>query len=322
MAGKASPLSPEAFTKLLIQKLGKGELQFAEDENHVLIVELGVKYVYVIGGYGPLLTVGVQGVRGHTKCEPTEEGVEAAAKYLAEFMDTWIKGKTAPIAPEEFKKRRAKIEKLIYDTVQTIDPSGDNTKRWKGILEPMNDRQFAQFIQYLKEKKCQMNVVMPNMKKVPKIANLLKAAQLVGYKTSHRLWLPDRTRPGKRYLTNEKYLVLEIPIRRAQQEWDKKLQVPSRDTHVDALSGQVIMDDKACHLSMPEIQSLSTRGLENTLNELVRVRGGDVMAYGDFNRQLQESGEARLGSLDPRTRARASVISHVLLQAMMIDNNL
>lgn len=226
------------------------------------------------------------------------------------------------LSPEELRKRRATIENMIYDVMTTMDPTGDNTKRWKDILNGMSDKQFGQFIEHLRNKRAQMNIVMPNMKKTPKIANLLEAAKKVGLKTSHRLWLPDRTRPGKKYLTNEKYLVLDIPIRRAQQEWDKKLQVASRDNHVDALSGQVIMDDRACHLSMPEIQSLTSRGLTNTLNELVRVRGGDITAYGDFNRQLQESGEARLGSLDPRTRARAGVMSNVLLKSMMIDNNL
>ena len=82
------------------------------------------------------------------------------------------------------------------------------------------------------------------------------------------------------------------------------------------------MDDRACHLSTPEIQSLSTRGLDATLTELVKVRGGDVVAYGDFKRQLEESGEARLESLDPRTRARSGILAKVLLQSMMLDNNL
>ena len=230
--------------------------------------------------------------------------------------------------PADFAKRRKQIEKMIYDVVNTIDPpregqtAGDTCRGWRRTLSGMHDKPFTEVIEHLRKKECQLDVVMPNMKKTPKIPNLLKAAQMVGLKTSHRLWLPDRTRPGKKFLTNEKYLVLEIPIRRAQQEWDKKLQVPERDNHVDALTGQVILGDKACHLSAPEIQSLSARGLEKTLQELVRVRGGDVVAYGDFNRQLQEAGEARLDSLDPRTRARASVISHVLLQSMMIENNL
>lgn len=218
--------------------------------------------------------------------------------------------------------KRKVIEKMVLSTVQRMDPSGDNTRRWQNIFASMSDKQFGEFIEHLKKKECQLNIVMPNMKKVPKIADLVNAANFIGLELSHRIWLPDRTRPGKKFLTNEKYLVLELPIRRAQQELDKKRQVPSRDTHVDALTGQVIMDDKACHLSTPEIQALSTRGLNTVLSELVKVRGGDVIAYGDFKRQLEESGGARLDSLDPRTRARSGVIAHVLLESMMFENNL
>ena len=166
-----------------------------------------------------------------------------------------------------------------------------------------------------------MFITMPNMKKTLKIVDLLKAAEKVGLKTSQRLWMPDRT-SGKKFLTNQKYLILTLPIRRAQQEWDKKLSVPSRDRKVDALTGQVIAEDKGWSFSDPEIQSLNVRGLHNVMSELVRVRGGDVHAYGDFNRQLQENGSAQLSTLDPSTRARSATIAKVLLQSMMLDNNL
>lgn len=249
------------------------------------------------------------------KCEmpeTQEEAIESGVKF-AKFAVESLSG---------FSTKRQKIEKMIYDVVQMIDPSGDNTKRWKDIFGAMNDKQFAEFMGHLEKKECQLNVVMPNMKKTPKIPDLVKAAEKVGLKLSHRLWLPDRTKPGKKYLTNESYLILELPIRRAQQEWDKKLQVPSRDTHVDALTGQVILDDRACHLSAPEIQSLSTRRLDKTLQEFVRVRGGDINAYGDFKRQMEEGGSASLATLDPRTRARAGTLSNILLLSMMIENNL
>ena len=255
----------------------------------------------------------------------TEKNAEKLAEDFLGYVsrpERLAEPSTESLGDPEMKKRRAVIENMIYETVQKMDPSGDNTNRWKKIFGAMNDTQFGEFMEHLRKKECQLNIVMPNMKKTPKIPDLLEAAKYVGLELSHRLWLPDKTRPGKKFLTNEKYLVLEIPVRRAQQEWDKKLQVPSRDTHIDALTGQVILDDRACHLSMPEIQALSTRRLDKTLAEFIKIRGGDVMAYGDFKRQLEESGEARSESLDPRTRARAATMSHILLQSMMIDNNL
>lgn len=225
-------------------------------------------------------------------------------------------------AMNPIQRKRNKIQQMVLEAMTKMDPSGDNTKRWQGFFSRLDDKHFDQFMKNLKDKKVAMNIIMPNIKKPLKITDLLEAAKTVGLTLSHRLWLPDRTRPGKKYLTNEKYLVLTIPIRRAQQEWDKKLSVPSRDRKIDALTGQVVADDSACAISAPEIQSLNVRGLHNVLNEVVRVRGGDVNAYGDMNRQLQENGEARLESLDPRTRARAGTIAHILLEGMMIENNM
>jgi hypothetical protein len=56
--------------------------------------------------------------------------------------------------------------------------------------------------------------------------------------------------------------------------------------------------------------------------ELVRVRGGDVTAYGDFKRQQQETGEVSLSSLNPNTRARSADVAKVLMYGMMLDSNL
>ena len=224
-------------------------------------------------------------------------------------------------SPAQLKERRKRIETMVAKTMSILDPAGDNTKRWKKFFESLDDKAFCEFIEHLRNRESAMNIIMPNMVKTLKIPDILMAAKEVGLKTSHRLWLIDKT-TGRKYLTNEKYLVLNIPIRRAQQEWDKKLSVPSRDKKVDALTGQVVSEDKACAISAPEIQSLSVRGLEKTLQELVKVRGGDVTAYGDFTRQLMENGEAKLESLDPRTRARSATIAKVLLEGMMISNNL
>lgn len=220
------------------------------------------------------------------------------------------------------KAARSKIENYVYKVMDILDPAGDNTKRWKAFFKELDDKGFEKFMKNLSDKKVAMNLVMPNMKKVLRIADLLEAAKAVNYKTSHRLWMPDRTRPGKKYLTNESYLVLTLPIRRAQQEIDKKLSVPERDNKIDALTGQVVSTDKASSISAIEIQNLHVRGLDQTLAELVRVRGGDVNAYGDFSRQMEENGEAKLSTLDPRTRARAATIGRVLLEGMMIENNI
>ena len=201
-----------------------------------------------------------------------------------------------------------------------MDPSGDNTKRWKEFLGGMSDTKFGEFMELIRKKEYQLNLIAPNMKKVLKISDLVNASKVVGLKLAHRLWLRDKV-TGRKYLTNDEHLVLTLPIRRAQQEWDKKLAVPERDKTVDSLSGQVVGPDKACSISAPEIQSLGVRGLKNTMLEVVKVRGGDVTAYGDFKRQMQENGRVTLQSLDPRTRVRSADMVKVLFRGMHIDCN-
>lgn len=224
-------------------------------------------------------------------------------------------------ALKNVKSKRAKIEARVYQIMSDLDPSNDNTERWKAFFKSMSDQKFAEFVELIRKKEYQMNIIMPNMKKPLRIPNLLKAAKDLGIKLSHRLWLTDKV-TGRKYLTNEEYLVLTLPIRRAQQEWDKKLSVPSRDKSIDSLTGQVMGDDAASALSAPEIQALGVRGLKKTMIELLRVRGGDVTAYGDFKRQMQENGRATLESLDPSTRVRSADIAKVFLRGMMLDSNI
>lgn len=219
------------------------------------------------------------------------------------------------------KDKRKRIIAHIVEVMNTLDPTGDNGKRYTQFFSKMSDNEFIKYMDLLAKGKVAINIVMPNMKKALKMPDLIRGLEIVDLNVYHKLWLTDKT-TGRKYLTNEKYLVLQLPIRRAQQEVDKKLSVPSRDSKIDALTGQVTGPDKACALSAPEIQSLNTRGLEVTLNELVRVRGGDINAYGDFKRQLEETGGAELNALDPRTRTRSSVIAGVLLTGLLFDNNL
>ena len=219
------------------------------------------------------------------------------------------------------KGKRETIEKMILKVMKRLDPAGDNEKRWAEFFKSLDDKKFAAFMEHVRKCECQLNLVMPNMKKTLKVSDLVEAAKMVNLKLAHRLWLYDKV-SGRKYLTNEEHLVLMLPIRRAQQEWDKKLSVPSRDKSVDLLTGQVVGDDRNCALAMDEMRSLGSRGLTNTLIELAKVRGGDVAAYGDFKRQMQENGSVKLSSLDPSTRVRSADMAKILFRGMMLDCNL
>lgn len=219
------------------------------------------------------------------------------------------------------KSKRQAIEAYVLKVMKQLDPAGDNEDRWKKFFASLSDKAFNEYMEHIRKSECQLNLVMPNMKKTLKMQDLINAAKTVNLKVAHRLWLTDRV-TGRKYLTNEEHLVLMLYIRRAQQEWDKKISVPARDKSVDLLTGQVVGADRNCALAADEIRSLGSRGLTNTLIELARVRGGDVTAYGDFKRQMQENGSVRLESLDPSTRVRSADVAKILFRGMMLDCNL
>lgn len=217
--------------------------------------------------------------------------------------------------------KKKQILDYICKVVDTIDHSKSNSKRYKELIEKMSDKEFDDFMKKMKSGEFQLHMTMPNMKSHMDASDLFKAADLVGAKIFHKVWMTDPD-TGRKYLTNKEYPVLKVPVRRQQQFLDKKLSVPESDKKIDPLTGQVTMDDKSAALSNPEIQILYSRGLETTLLELIKVRGGDIHAYGEFKRQMEETGEGELNVIDLNSRTRSSVIAGVFIKGMHLENNM
>ena len=216
---------------------------------------------------------------------------------------------------------KQKIIDYVVDIIRTIEPSGDNANRYKSFLEDMTLDEFDTFIQHLKAGNTNIHMYAPNVKVNLNQKDILKAAAKVGVLLEEKIWLQDKV-TGKKYLTPNEYLILQLPIRRVSQFLLHKMAVPDSDKKIDTLTGQVTGDDRSSSITQVEIQALFARDLKNTLVELVKVRGGDVNAYASMKQQISETGEATLNALDPNTTARSVVIAGIFLKSAMIDNNL
>ena len=219
---------------------------------------------------------------------------------------------------EELKQ---KLIDYLCDVLDTVEPEGDNSARYRSFLENMSVDQFEEFIQHLEKGDTQIHMYMPNIKKTLNQNRIFTAADKVGVKIQEKIWITDAV-TGKKYLTPYEYVVLQLPIRRVSQFLLHKMAVPESDKKIDLLTGQVTGDDRSSSITQVEIQSLFARDLKSTLVELVKVRGGDVNAYGNFKQQIAETGECRLEAIDTDTTARSVVMTGVFLNGMMIDNNL
>lgn len=223
--------------------------------------------------------------------------------------------------PSKISQKKKKILDFICKLCDTMEPSGLNSKRYRQIIGQMNDKEFDQFMNYMKEGKWQLHIVAPNMIVNLQNEDLLKACDLIGLDLFQRVWMYDKA-TGRKFLTDNKYMFVKLPIRRQQQFLDEKISVPDNDRTIDGLTGQVTGDSRSCSITNPEIQILAARGLNNTLQELVNIRGGNIHGYSEFRRMLEENGEGDLDMLDTGSRTRASVVGGKLLQSMMLDTNL
>lgn len=217
---------------------------------------------------------------------------------------------------------RKEAEKLVLEWMDDIDPSGINTKRWETKFASMSDEDMANFVKLLKEGKDYISVVNPNFSKV-KISteNNFKVAKKRGVKLFQRLWITDPV-TGTKYLSNDEYPVFYLPVRRQIQMIRNKISVPVDNSSVDSLTGQPTGKSKAAGISYPETLVLYSRGLNQTLSELVWARGGNQGAFNAMNNSIKDTGRVRLADLeDHSTGVNSTRVLNTYLKAAHIDNN-
>jgi len=219
------------------------------------------------------------------------------------------------------KDTKQKIIDYVCSCLNLMDPTGDNGKRFSDLLSPMTDKQFEQWISYLKDGTVQIDLLVPNMKKNLQIPDIFAAAHKIGCKIFERIWMYDMV-TGKEYLSTEEFPILRETVRRQEQMLDEKLSVPNKAMKIDSTTGQVTGDDRAGGFSMPEIQILYSKGLKNILQEFVKVRGGDVHAFSEFERSLEETGECALSQINTNSRARSGAVLSTMMEAIHLDNNI
>lgn len=224
----------------------------------------------------------------------------------------------------DIKKKRKAATDYLLKVLDISDKTGSNTERYRLKLSAMSDSEFLSYMEKLRDNDVheQLYFSAQNMTETMiDIDSILEAAEFVGVELFQHLWIVDQS-TGDRIKTPYKYLVVEIPVRRAQQYLDHKISVPDDDQSVDMMSGQVTNNSRAANITGPEILILRQRGLPNTMLEMVKVRGGDKSAYDEFSRSCYETGTGSLDVLSPHTRSKSAVVLHSYLRGMMLDSTI
>lgn len=215
---------------------------------------------------------------------------------------------------------RKKAEAHIHDVIKTLDPSGHNTERYKTFFASMDDKAFVEYFKMVKAKKARLELIVPNGIVNIRASDIHAAADKVGIKLLERLRLWDPV-AERYYVTPNEYLVVKVPVRRVKQFLMNKISIPEGDSKTDLLSGQVIKPDKGSSISLTEMQTMLSKGLEKSVTELMTVRGGNLPLYAEYKSRLLETGTISLSELTTNSTVRSAIITSVYLKGMMIENN-
>lgn len=217
--------------------------------------------------------------------------------------------------------KRERFETKFMRLIGTIDPSGYNTDYYKRFFGRMPDSLFDEWVRMVNRGQTRFYVYVENLKTALQVPDILKAADLMDFEFFEHIKMWDPI--GRRYYeTPYKYLILKLPVRRLKQYLMDKISIPESDRTINPLSGQVTRPDKGAAISLVEAQTLDSKGLHKCFTELMTVRGGNIDAYAAYKSSLEETGSVDIKSLNMGSGVRSTMVAHIFLNAMHLENNL
>lgn len=194
----------------------------------------------------------------------------------------------------------------------------ENISLTKQRFARMSDKQFEEFLQDENldlDGNKELAIVVPNNGKYSiSIDRNIKICELLGYQFRQKLQLPE-INGVPAHLSNEPYPLLLLPFGRQIQHVLDKQSIPDHSRQRDALSGQVTGDSKGGKISYFEALVLQGMGLEKTVIEFLKVRGGDRGSERSLNAQIDLYGEA---SLTDAVRSGTGVVSLATLKSLFL----
>jgi len=195
-------------------------------------------------------------------------------------------------------KNRKKAEEFILQFCKDIEPTGYNVEQYKKIFADMSDKEFDDYMVGLRDKSKFLVLFKPMYKaKGLTTENNLKVATKYGLDFFERLqFTGNENEPDT--VTSIKYLVIDLPYRRQSQTLEKKISLPDNNRIIDQSTYQPTGASKGAKVSFPELQVLIGMGLDNSINELIKFRGGDRGGFSAYNSMMLRYGSVNLRTLN------------------------
>jgi hypothetical protein len=219
--------------------------------------------------------------------------------------------------------KRKEAEAVIVTYMEKIASKSGNAEIYQSVFSKMNDKQFDEFMKNLESGKAFLVIQLPNFKHTGvTLEKNLAIADELDHEFFQRLWITNKKDTPDHMIPVE-CLVMDLPVRRASQLLIKKISVPDDSRTIDALTGQPTGESKGAKLSYPELQICAAMGLDNSMVELMKYRGGDNKGLIAFNSMLSRYGRVNLKSVEPYASGVESTKSlKTFLTSMMLKSTL
>lgn len=212
---------------------------------------------------------------------------------------------------------------VILTYIEKLLPKSGNKELYEARFKAMSDKEFDAFMNDLETGKIELCIISPNMSQSKlTVENNFAIAKELGHEFFERIWI-DEGKEVPRYLTNDKYLIVDLPLRRQAQLLTKKVSIPRDNNTIDNLTGQPTGSSKGSKISYPELQILSAMGLDYCSLELMKYRGGDLKGFNAMNASISKTGGVDLDALDKLgTRVKSTTTLSTYLTSMHLENTL
>lgn len=218
---------------------------------------------------------------------------------------------------------RKNAEEYILTLMKDLDSTGYNTQKYLEIFKEMSDTDFNNYMLKLQNKQAKLVFFAPHNQDIRLTTEkLLVIGQKYNVEFFEYLnFTENKDTPDHK--TPIKYMVVDLPYKRQSQNLVKKISIPEHNKTIDYLTYQPTGDSKGARISYPELQLLLGLGLERSLDEMVRFRGGDKNGFAAYNSMFLRYGNANIKTLNNYSSGVESTKSlKVYLTSMHISNTI
>lgn len=220
-------------------------------------------------------------------------------------------------------RNRKAMEEYILKAVRKMDVTGRTYDVLKEQFAKMDDKRFHLWYLDIKDGKDYIPIYMENHMDGKGITteHALDVCEEYGINIFQRYWYRNPA-TGVKALSNKPVPFIHLMVRRQIETLLNKISVSEDNSRVDTLTGQPI--DGASAITQPESLVYLEKGLEGSLVEKLKYRGGDIEGGRLFDKSLIDTGRVSTTQLmeQHNTSTRVVQTADIYLTGAHYETNL